>query len=78
MHLKGPAAYTIGLLLGRGGHAKVSPRAVVAETPLYRSVVDLPPKEYTYNFLICVHAVCETMLVLVGGLALMLMNFSIT
>ena len=74
MHQKGPAAYTLSLLLRRGkarGDEK-------AESRVYRSVDDLPPKEYTYNFLICVHAVCETTLVLVGGLVLMLMNFSIT
>jgi len=63
MHQKGPLAYVVSAMLGRGS-SKV---AADAATPEYRTLDDLPSKAFTYNFLICSHAVCEAVTVLVAS-----------
>ena len=63
MHQKGPIAYLLSQALHRG---KVSDADAAAPATI-AALADLPPKVFTYNFLICVHAVIETVLVLAGA-----------
>jgi len=73
MHHKGPLAYLLALALGRGS-AKV---AADQATPEYRSLDDIPSKAFTYNFLICAHAVCEAVTVLIAGFLPLAYNMNI-
>merc|ERR1712226_1382040 len=73
MHQMGPTAFTIRLIAGRG---KV-PKESSSTTCTYRSVRDIPPKVFAYNSMITVHAVCEAILVLVGGLIPLVLNVNL-
>ena len=73
MHQKGPIAYLLSQALHRG---KVSDADAAAPATI-AALADLPPKVFTYNFLICVHAVIETVLVLAGALVPLVMNMNL-
>ena len=62
MHQKGPIAYILSLVLNRN---KVTPQDEA--NPNYTKLDDIPSKPYTYNFLICAHAVCEAVTVLTAA-----------
>ena len=70
---KGPIAYLLSQALHRG---KVSDADAAAPATI-AALADLPPKVFTYNFLICVHAVIETVLVLAGALVPLVMNMNL-
>jgi len=63
----------LSVALGRGS-SKVAAEAV---TPEYRSLDDVPTKAFTYNFLICSHAVCEALTVLVAAFIPLVYNYNV-
>jgi len=73
MHQKGPMAYLLSIALGRGS-SKVGAEA---STPEYRSLADVPSKAFTYNFLICTHAVCEALTVIVAAYVPLVYNYNV-
>merc|ERR1719291_1516661 len=72
MHGMGPTAMTLRLIKGRG---KLPAEA--ATTSTFRTLGDVPPKVYAYNSMIAVHAVCEAILVLAGGLVPIILNVTL-
>jgi len=73
LHAMGPTKYLLLLVTRRG-----IPDDDAYGEAVYRTSADLPPKLYAYGYLIIVHAICEAIMVLVGGLGPLLLNISLS
>jgi len=77
MHAMGPTKYTL-LFLFKRHKLKEAYDGSEFSTAAFRTAVDIPPKIYAYNYIICVHAVCEAAMVLIGGLTPLLLNVQLS
>jgi len=73
LHGMGPTKYLLLLVTRRG-----IPDDDSYGEAVYRTSADIPPKVYAYNYLIVVHAICEAIMVLVGGLGPLILNLSLS
>jgi len=77
MHTMGPTKYTL-LFFFKRHQLKEAYDGSEYSTATFRTAADIPPKIYAYNYIICVHAVCEAAMVLIGGLTPLLLNLQLS